>query len=503
MRAPHPAIGAAAARGWLPAIAQPAPRAGTKRRRNPWTAAVYWLRRLPPLPLLLWAALWLNLNSGFWNIQLPQSPDDWQLLIRAVLPFGALPLAIFALILHPGMRNRPSSAPSRLLMIYGLLAAVASVSSPAPWYSLYWSVTFLGTIATAWTFTANRNPLESSRRMLQLTWALTFLVAGIIAYTTRDVVFTTAGTGYGIIGELQGQSRSSGVARWAAVPGLVSLVRAFHTRRPWLIAFFLATAGVAFFIVYRMQSRGAVFGSAAAVVFALIVANRLRKYALPFVLAAAALLPFLESPGAVSESVTTYLMRGQSEREFESMTGRTRAYENALQAFRDAPILGRGQWADRMVIGEHVHNSYLQALLNAGALGAIPYIASWITGWYLFFRLQKKTRSLSPEDRLCLLEAGTVMMFFTVRAMPETTTASFAPDLLVMAAVYVYLEALHRKPPSLCAFATPDNSASYVSREEFEPIYESSRNGKQWKRRRAAPPQGGHRGVCLQPGPRV
>jgi hypothetical protein len=41
-----------------------------------------------------------------------------------------------------------------------------------------------------------------------------------------------------------------------------------------------------------------------------------------------------------------------------------------------------------------------------------------------------------------LLEAGTVMMFFTVRAIPETTTASFAVDLLVMVAVYVYLESL-------------------------------------------------------------
>jgi hypothetical protein len=38
------------------------------------------------------------------------------------------------------------------------------------------------------------------------------------------------------------------------------------------------------------------------------------------------------------------------------------------------------------------------------------------------------------------------MMFFTVRSVPETTTASFAVDLLVMAAVYVYLEALAVSP---------------------------------------------------------
>ena len=33
-------------------------------------------------------------------------------------------------------------------------------------------------------------------------------------------------------------------------------------------------------------------------------------------------------------------------------------------------------------------------------------------------------------------------MFFSVRAIPETTTASFSVDLLVMVAVFVYLESL-------------------------------------------------------------
>lgn len=401
-----------------------------------------WIHKIPVPALLLWAALWLNLNSGFWNIQEPQSREDWQLLIRALLPFAVLPVAVIVLIAR-GKKLKPAAAsPSRLLFIYGCVAAIASVFSPFPWHSLYWSVTFLGTLAAAWCFAAQPDPLVSVRTMLQITWVVTFVVAGIIAYMARDMVFTTAGTGYGVLGDLDGLSRSSGVARWAAVPGLVCLVRACHARRPALIAFFLAAAGTAFFIVYRMQSRGAVFGAAAALLFALTVGNRPRRYALPLVLAAAVVLPFLESPQVLSENVINYLHRGQSEEEFRSMTGRTRAYEHGLAAFEDAPFIGRGQWADRMIIGEHVHNSYLQAILNAGTLGTIPYIGSWIAGWLLFFRLQKRSNRLSREDRLCLLEAGTVMMFFTVRSIPETTTASFAVDLLVMAAVYVYFEIL-------------------------------------------------------------
>jgi uncharacterized membrane protein SirB2 len=60
----------------------------------------------------------------------------------------------------------------------------------------------------------------------------------------------------------------------------------------------------------------------------------------------------------------------------------------------------------------------------------------------MFFRLRNRWKWLGKEDRIAVLESGTVMMFFTVRAIPETTTASYAVDLLVMVAVYVYLEAL-------------------------------------------------------------
>jgi O-antigen ligase len=282
----------------------------------------------------------------------------------------------------------------------------------------------------------------AARQLLQVTWVATFIVAAIIGYQARNSVFGPTASGYNVHIELDFLSRASGVARWAAVPGLVCLVRAYHTRRPIHIAFFVSAAAVSFFIVYRMQSRGAIFGSAAALLFALLVSSRMRRSALPFAAVAFVLILILDSPETVSNQVTTYLQRGQSTEVFLSMTGRTRAWELGVLAFQDAPVLGRGQWTDRLVVGEHIHNSFLQALLNGGIIGGIPYFASWIAGWVLFYKLQKRDDWLSPDDRIHLLECGTVMMFFTVRAIPETTTASFAVDLLVMVAVYVYLETL-------------------------------------------------------------
>jgi O-antigen ligase len=222
----------------------------------------------------------------------------------------------------------------------------------------------------------------------------------------------------------------------------VCIIRAFHSRRITFIAFYLGCAAVAFYIVYRMQSRGAVFGAGAALLFFLLVSSRMRRYALPFAVVAVVGLVLMETPEAASNRVSDYLMRGQSPEQFRSMTGRTETWELGLEAFTERPIFGRGQWADRLTFGQHSHNSFLQALLNGGLAGAIPYFGSWIAGWLLFFRLHKRRAHLAPQDRLSVLECGTVMMFFTVRAIPETTTASFAVDLLVMVAIYVYLETL-------------------------------------------------------------
>ena len=422
------------------------------------------VKEVPTLALILWACLWINLDTGFWNFEHPNDLGDWLLWIRAALPFIVLPVALFMLFRSRKFRL-PKSAPSRLLLIYGVVSTVAAVFSPTPWWALYWSTAFLATILVAWAAIDRRDPVGSARWLLLATWIATFVVAALIARHASNAIFGNIASGYGAsFGETEGLSRSSGVARWAAVPGLVCLIRAYHSRQKKFFGIYIGLAAIAFFIVYRMQSRGAVFGSVAALLFALLISSRMRRYALPFALAAIAAILLFDSPATISTKVTEYLERGQSREEFLSMTGRTRAYNKGVVAFADAPFFGYGQWADREIIHEHVHNSYLSALLSSGLVGGVPYLISWITGWFLFFRVQRRIANLTPEDRMHLLEAGTVMMFFTVRAIPETTTAEFGVDLLVMVAVYVYLEVLSR------ALKSQRRSVPFVgkSRELFE-----------------------------------
>jgi len=410
-----------------------------KLKRRPSKFA--WIKGISYISVFLWISLWVNLNSGYWDLVEPHNLSSMIAFARAAAPFLVLVISVIYAGRYWSFKL-PSTAPSRMLLVYGAVAAFSTLFSSSPWAAIYWAIVYLGTVLAAWMFVTRYDSLKSSRVLLQLSWLASLIVAAIITYTAWNSIFNV-GTGYNAIDSaLEMQSRSSGVARWAAVPGLVCIVRVFYSRKIIPIAIYLGLGFTAFYIVYKMQSRGAVFGVLGSLLFLIVYSSRVRKKAMPVLVIGFAVLIFQQSEEGLTKAFVSYLARGQSQAEFVTLTGRTRAYKHGWAEIQSHPILGQGHWADRILIGEHVHNSFLQAFMSAGLVGGIPYIISWITGWTLFFRLQKNVKALDPTDRMYLLECGTVMMFFSIRAIPETTTASFAVDELVMVAVYVYMESL-------------------------------------------------------------
>jgi O-antigen ligase len=405
------------------------------------------------VPLSLWLGMWLNLNTGFWNITNPTTLNEWQLLIRAGIPYVSLPLGLVLLCISQDKLPVMKASPNGFLLFYGCIAAFATVFSPQPEFSYYWSLNFLAAILCTWLMVKQEASWLSARQLLEATWVICFVAAVMLSYQGRNSLFggSPGSEGaYGINVELQDLSRSSGVGRWAAIPALVFLLRAFVSNGAKAKIAYFGAALFCSYVVYRVQSRGAVFGVLGAILLAFLASRKFQgRFAvlLISVLLAASIYGSVapdSNPENLGKSFNRYVHRGQSEEEFRSMTGRTRAYRHGLAAFWDSPLLGMGQWTDRLhpEIGEHIHNSFLQSLLNGGIVGFVSYICSWIAGWFLFFQLWMKRYLLAQIDQRLLLEAGMVMAFFTLRAIPETTTASFSVDLMVMVAVYCYMEAL-------------------------------------------------------------
>ncbi len=328
---------------------------------------------------------------------------------------------------------------------YGWIVLVASLLAPHFESAFYFGVAYMATIYVLQLFLDGREDIRSERVLLVLTW---LFVSGItlgLIVVTRQRLFL----GYSMFGHYRGgiggmdMSRSSGIARFCGVCSLLALCRfgGDESRRRWL---WLVPAVFCAVIIWYMQSRGAMIGFVVALVFLLIM-SRTSKIVYLLIAIIVGMIYAGGYEAVLINRVEVHVQRGQEQEELQSMSGRTRAYKKALRVIAEHPFLGQGNWADRHSIKENVHNTYLQALMNGGIIGFIPFIISWIVGWRLFFRLNKLRDLMETADKQLFTEASIIMVFFTVRSIPETTTASFSVATLIMVAVYLYLAALHAR----------------------------------------------------------
>jgi O-antigen ligase len=415
------------------------------------------------VPMALWIAMWLNLNTGPWLLDGPTGA--WRVLVflRVYAPTGVLVLSLLALMGSRSISNGMS--PTLLLTIYGVIAAIAGTQSPDPSWATYWSIAFLASVAVSRLVLSVRDP-GAATTFLWATWFAVLIVTIGIIRGGGSAIWQGGDRDYTIGNHID--IIASGVSRWAAVCSFLCLA-VFSQIRPWLPRLaLLAASAPGFVMVYKMQSRGTVFGTVAGLLFLLLVERRTRRWAIP-VLLLSVLVIYGYYRHQVSSDVMTYLERGGGKKGLYTMTGRTEAWDLGWQAFKEAPLFGRGQWADRLLDVGHVHNTLIQALLNGGIVGFIPYLLSWAAAWRLFFRLWKRRKYLAPLERISLLQCGALLAFFSVRAVPETTTASYSPDLLMMLAVYAFLEkttTLARVPapiPYVLVLRRPPNQISVTA----------------------------------------
>ena len=385
---------------------------------------------------VLWLLLWFNLNSGPWNLSDRGWPWGYLNALRASLPFVILAVMI-AIGTKPAGVRRGSLF---YLKVYSWIGLGAAMLSPAPRFALYFGVVHLLAIVVWSRVAGGVGGSCADRKWLAWNLAIAGVYAVALMYIGRGVIFGHTHTGYGIFAEIDEvagmpMSRSSGIARFAAVPALAAFALMWREGgwRRWLWFGLFALFG---FVIYRMQSRGGLFAAAAALVFLCGFAPRSRWQSAVLLLL---LVGLLVQPG-IRGAVGDYVMRGQDAEEFKSLTGRTEAWSGAWAAFKESPVLGSGNFADRLLLGTHAHNAFIQALLIAGLAGFVPYVLSWVCAWRNLVGLWSVRQALSTQDQTMFLVAGALLIFFTLRSIPETTTASFSVDLLVMVPVMGWLD---------------------------------------------------------------
>ena len=341
---------------------------------------------------------------------------------------------------------RSSVNPAWWLGIYGIVALFSSVSSPDPYAAFYWGMAFLMALFVPSLYF--QHPFAADvvpeRLMLYVTWGMLgiFILAMLFLFGAslveeREILGTANAAGAGF------STRSSGIGRFFGITGVILSVWLFQGKS---IFRFLLCLPLLFClrVVWVAQSRGAMF----AVLFSLLVVlitSRVKWFTffVSVIIISLSLTLFHATSTQMGGLIANQFRRGQSQEEFMSMTGRTRAYRKALVEIEKKPFFGSGNWTDRLTIREHVHNSYLQALMNAGIIGFIPYLLSWIAALQLCFLIYRKREQLSGIQQILFLQSVAVTVFFLVRSIPETTTASFSVDQVIMVPVFYYLTATY------------------------------------------------------------
>ena len=402
----------------------------------------------------LWVALWASINTTP-DVLLgnPSSLMEVAHYIRTTLPL-LVGLVVVLLLLGDAAMGPADTAPLppalRLWSIYGLLGLAACATSLHPGLSAYWAVSYLvpiGIVLLLLRTEGRRGSASTLRKLNVFSWGLVgayLLVLLVIARDQLVIQGETGVTGYGVlhrVGEVGGVlvPRASGFSRFAAIPGVVAFVLAVSSRGLGRLVWGVVAAGCAA-VVYVMQSRGSMAGLVAAIAFAtFFLSRRSRGLGLVLVVVLLILLATDVVPQTTTEEIKLHITRAQSQEEFTSLTGRTYVWGRALEIIGESPLWGHGPQADRYLLHEHVHNSYLYVLLQSGWIGLLAFVGGLVAAWISFFRCWASPAGQEREERIFLVQLGAILAFFTVRTIPEASGALFGIDLLVMVSAMAYL----------------------------------------------------------------
>ena len=121
------------------------------------------------------------------------------------------------------------------------------------------------------------------------------------------------------------------------------------------------------------------------------------------------------------------------------LSGRSAVWKEGIKLFWQSPILGYGFHADRLKLNAHMHNSLLHAMVQTGLLGTIPFVTALILGWIALIKVFIVRHTLPPVHRHLVAQAGALLMFLSLRTIPESTGAFFGVDSLLLIPILLYL----------------------------------------------------------------
>ncbi|MGA2417800.1 MAG: WecB/TagA/CpsF family glycosyltransferase [Candidatus Staskawiczbacteria bacterium] len=130
-----------------------------------------------------------------------------------------------------------------------------------------------------------------------------------------------------------------------------------------------------------------------------------------------------------------------------TLGGRTSGvWTDAWRLFLSNPLVGYGFQADRFFLnGQQAHNSIVQALVQAGILGTVPFVLAFVLTFIILLKLFRRP-DITGKDKSFLIGLSAALVFFAVRSTTESV-AYFSADWLFVAPIIAYIQCLGNDLP--------------------------------------------------------
>jgi hypothetical protein len=459
-----------------------------------------------------WIFVWAGIQSGDVSDAFhPEFSSVFLNGVRAILPLVAAGIAIVKIALQLSSRkvgSRGVISPLSLLAIYGVIGVLAIPISPDWSVALYWVALYLSVPLVLWAATWGPNSLEAISRIIRVNWTIVIAIfVGLFAFGLLNLDLKEALSHPGdLVGcpnigswvsESSGVIRSSGVARFAAITGIIALTLGWKGNGFLRVVWFTVLLG-AVVLILTTGSRGSLIAMLAGLpVVALLLGGKKTAFTIVGILVVLAPLAWTTNahdtflngcilrswtPGSlpfavqnphgipsqpleeISESTSGPISAssipsdsqpndlkspeaGLIPRGFFTLTGRTQIWNASWVYVKASPIFGYGFQGDRLVLGTHIHNAGMQALFQTGFIGLIPFVAGVLLGWVFLVRLLRRINHLAEAHRILTIQAAGIFVFLTIRAIPESTGAFFGIDFILLGPILVFLYAMDRNTP--------------------------------------------------------
>lgn len=342
---------------------------------------------------------------------------------------------------------------SGVLAVYLFVCFASVIWSVKPAWTLVKSAEYTLDLAVLAAVLVSVKSSEEYERFLNWTWALLGMLLGTVwlGAIVDPADALEKGQVLGPLGyQLKGVSpalSSNSIGEFSAILAIITLSRLVLHRceqsdRGW---YRLLLVGSLITLVFS-QARSALAGFLLGTLVLLFLS---RRFLLTALLGFAGAVVFTLTNSA--QYVWSFLLRGQQQQQFESLSSRMEWWQFAWHQFLRHPWTGYGAFAGgRFVVmaglqlpgTPDVHSVYVETLVDSSLWGLIPLIMTLLAVWFYLLRSIRHSRVLYSESCLAI-ELTAVLSVLSVKSVFNSNLISH--PALSFLAVLGFAELMRRR----------------------------------------------------------